>query len=204
MKLDGMLDTLPAFKLLEALDADIPDAGDWEPEALFAELEDEGVPTSQRLQDKLSAALVVRDRDDFFTSPLVFENVATAFGNLHVVSDILQEPSVRHMVWAIAEVTRIRAEGERKLDHPTEEVAKFAAVVLHRAGWVLAPKVLSFAQDHLDDMNHNSALAKAVRLRWSELENADLAGVELSEDPVGVQVSRLVDVTLYTRARLKD
>ncbi len=202
MKLSSLNDDVPAFRLLEALNADLPEAPDWEPEAIFDELEEGGVPTTERLQGKLMAALAVRDTDEFFLSPVVFENVCTTFGNLIALADILQEPAPRHMCWAMEEVKRIRKSGDRSLEAPGDDVVNFVAVVLNRAGFVTAPEQLAFAQEYLDTLSHNSQLGTAVKAKWSTISTHRLATTEVEEDPVGVQVSRLLECALYVKMRL--
>lgn len=202
MRLKGLSDKRPGYVLLAALLEDFPDAEDWEPEALFSELEDSGVPTSQLLQDKLSAALVARDTDACYTDPLTFENTCTAFGNLPVIIDVLQEPRPRHMAWGVVEMSRIRKGTDRTLSTPTDDVAKYVATVLHRAGMVLAPEQLSFSQEYLEDLNHNSKLARPVRERLSAVVGKPLADVELDDtSPVDIQVGYLLEIAEYIRLR---
>jgi len=201
MELARKQDTAPAYELLAALSADIPGYVDWEPEALFEELDDGGVSTTALLQDKLMAAIAVKHTDEFYLSPQVFENTCTAFGNAVVLVDVVQEPEVRHMAWAMYEVNKLREDTDKSLKEPTEEIAKFVAVVLHRAGLVVAPDLLKFAQEHLDDLNHNAALATAVRKQWSKVQMSKLSSASVEEDPVGVQISRLLEVALYIKAR---
>ena len=79
----------------------------------------------------------------------------------------------------------------------------YAGAVLARAGFVLAPSQLSFAQTALDRYTHEGKLRDDVAERWSRVGKDHLEQLTLSEAREDVQVARLAAVELHVRDRRK-
>lgn len=181
-------------ELHEALVAALPDLVDWEPEAMFAEL---GIEDGPR-QDYIQAVITVATTDEFWLNPFVYEKCCLALCGQPINSEILQEPKVRHLAKGVKFAREIRERTERTLEYPDDDVETYTAVVLHRAGFMLAPEELAFAQEDLEDLNANSRMVNKVREAWKKGIPSVNTTLDL-EDPIDVQVAKLTEVALYVQ-----
>jgi len=176
----------------------------WEPESIWKELEDKGVELPLENRDKLQACLTCIKGDSFFWDALGFEKIISAFNSIPISSDTIQEMTPAQIAWGVLEATVISnfAGNDHDFDY---EPAKYTAVSLHRAGFVLAPSLLVFAQYDLDGLNRDNdkELKQEVIKKWGQLDKSALEKVELGEDPTDIQVARLVAVDLYLSTRLQ-
>jgi len=172
----------------------------WEPESLWLELEDHGIDMPRINRDKFLAASSLVQSPAFYWDGNVFEKTTMAFNNILSDPEILQEASPAELSWAVFEAKKLR---ELDMDFDYEPMG-YAAVCMHRAGLQVAPEELAFAQAELERMNlTGKEMIEEIRSKWGALDKADLAVVDLSEDPIDVQVAQLVVVELYMQDRRK-
>jgi hypothetical protein len=129
-----------------------------------------------------------------------FENTVLAFNSQAVHTDILQEATPAEMSWGVYEAELLFHQSQ--IDETPEfdyEPMVYAATVLNRAGFVLAPDLLGFAQEELDKFNKrgDGVSKKDVQTQWKSIKD-DVTKHKFSEDsPMDVQLSRLASVQLY-------
>ena len=179
----------------------------WEPESIWLTLERDGIDLSVVTRDKLLAAVTLTMVPAFWFEVNAFENTVLAFNN--VVSDpsVLQEATPAQMAWAVYEAELLYNESG-DFGETTEfdrEPTLYAATVLNRAGFMVAPDTLTFAQPALNKLNCNGTSLKVpeVQKAWARLKKTDFAKREFTDSPMDVQLGRLSAVTLYTIDRLK-
>lgn len=178
----------------------------WEPESIWLELLDLDIDLPPINRDKLLATMTLLDTGSFYWDAAVFENTTMAFDHQWSSPEILQEASPAQMTWAVFEANVIRdREGEEPgvFDY---EPAQYAAVSLYRAGFVVAPELLEFAQSALDKLNARSdtahVLRDAVKARWKALDKDTLQDLSLQETPEDIQIEHLANTHLYVAARV--
>ena len=173
----------------------------WEPESIWLELEDKGVDVPQLNRDKLLAVNSLLIAPAFYWDANIFEKTALAFNNEPVIPELLQEASPGQLSWAVyeAELLMYREGLDPHFDY---EPTNYAAVVLHRDGFILAPELLVFAQEELDKLTRgHKDLQDKVKQRWEKVDKAKLDTLELEEEPVDVQLGLLSSVWLYVHER---
>ena len=131
----------------------------------------------------------------------MFEKTALAFDGLVPNPDILEEASPARLAWAVVEAAWIIRDAKDAMWEIGSEPRAYAGVILHRAGFVLAPEQLNFAQNALDRVRHHDHLTDEVKERWSRVSKDHLEALSLQETPVDVQVARLAAVELHVRER---
>lgn len=193
--------TASAVALCRAADMALGDHLDWEPESTWVDLDRQGVIVPVEARDRLMAAIALRLVPAFYWDAIVTANTAVAFDGRPAHVEILEEASPAALAWAMVEAAWIRRRHDLEALRPEHEPIAYVAVVLDRAGLVLAPDQLSFAQDALDARRPRSGLLDDVRQRWSGVDRARLADLALQETPVDVQIARLAAVELHVRAR---
>lgn len=173
----------------------------WEPETTWVELSRQGVEVPVEARDRLMAALALRLVPAFYWDAIAFSATAVAFDGRPAHVEILEEASPAALAWAMIEAAWIRRRhGDQDL-RPEHEAIAYAAVILDRAGYVLAPAELSFAQEALDARRPRSSLLDDVRARWSGVDKAHVERLSLEENPIDVQIARLAAVEAHVRAR---
>lgn len=173
----------------------------WEPESIWLGLRDHGIEIPQTNKDKVMAINVLLTYPAFYWEVNAFEDTALAFNNEAVIPDALQEASPAQLSWAIYEVEiLIQSTGQDpEFDY---EPAKYAAVSLHREGFLVAPELLTFAQRELDRLTRgHQELIPEIKSRWEALDKEKLDTVEFQENPIDVQLAQLAAVYLYVRER---
>lgn len=173
----------------------------WEPESIWLELDDKGVDIPEMNRTKLLAVNSLIAEPAFYWDANIFENTALAFNNKPVLPEILQEASPGELSWAVyeAELLMYREGLNPAFDY---EPKKYAAVILHRGGFVLAPELLVFCQEELDKLTRgHKDIRDEVKRRWEEIDKAKLDILELEEKPVDVQLGLLSSVWLYVHER---
>jgi len=191
-----------AVALMAAAHARLGDFLAWEPESIWLELQHQDIDVPDPNRAKLMAGMALRLMPTFYWDGVVFEKTAIAFDHQAPNPDILEEASPAKLAWAVVEAAWIiRAAKETSWEFNTEPRA-YAAVILARAGFVLAPEQLSFAQTALDrERFHRSDLLDQVKERWARVDKNDLEHLVLHETQVDVQIARLAAVELHVRAR---
>lgn len=193
--------TTSAVALCRAAEIVLGDHVTWEPESIWVELEHQDVVVPAETRDRLMAAMALRLVPAFYWDAVVLANTAVAFDGRVVHVEILEEAPPATLAWAVLEAGWIRHRHGLEALQPEHEPIAYVAVILDRAGFVLAPEQLAFAQDALDDRRSKSGLLEDVRQRWSGIDKSKLADLALQETPVDVQIARLAAVELHVRTR---
>jgi hypothetical protein len=181
----------------------------WEPESIWLSLERMNVEVSVLNRDKLMASLTLTMIPAFWFEINAFENTIMAFNNVISNPSILQEATPAQIAWAVYEAELLYSDagefGETTVFD--REPTLYTAAVLNRAGFLVAPDMLGFAQEPLDKLNCDGAKAtgEEVKKAWARLKKTDFTKREFSEDsPIDLQLGRLAAVTLYVQERLKQ
>jgi len=191
----------PAIALVRATTAAVGEFLAWEPESIWLELHRQGLDLPEENRAKLMAAQTLRLVPAFYWDAVVFEKTALAFDGVMPAPEILEEASPARLAWAVVEAGWIIHDFREARWEFQYEPRAYAAVVLNRAGFVLAPEPLSFAQTHLDRARHHDHLLEEVRTRWARVSKDHLTQLTLGESPEDVQIARLAAVELYVRER---
>ena len=191
----------PAVVVLKAAHAVLGDFLAWEPESIWLEMERQNLDLPIENRAKLGAAIALRLMPSFYWDAIVFEKTALAFDDAPPNPDILEEASPARLAWAVVEADMIIRTGHETAWEFGHEPRAYAGVVLARAGFVLAPEQLSFAQTALDRERHHTHLFDEVKARWAGVDKSHLEMLHLEETPVDVQIARLAAVELHVRAR---
>ena len=176
----------------------------WEPEALWLTLEQYSVDMPVENRAKLLAAHTLIDMPSFFWDAGVCEKTALSFAGKEPNPDILEEATVAELAWAVVEAHQLmdyNGEPSQEFGH---ECCAYAAVVLHREGFVLAPTQLVFAQDILDKTNPArgaESLKTELKKQWEALDKTHLEEMVFTESPPDVQLAKLAAILLHIRER---
>jgi hypothetical protein len=177
----------------------------WEPESIWLELKDHGVDMDQTNRDKLMAASTLIQTGGFYWDAAAFENTTMAFNDLPIAPDAIQEASPAQLAWAVFEAELLL---HREYQEPGEfdyEPARYAAVSMNRAGHIVAPESLAFAQEELDKLNQgNLDLKDKIKQRWENLDKSNLTELELAETPLDTQIGYLAACHLYVEGRARQ
>jgi hypothetical protein len=172
----------------------------WEPESLWLELKHLGVDPPVESRARLMAAVALHLVPSFYWDFNITTKTAIALDGYEVLPDILEEPTPAQLAWAFEEAAWIRKLLDDEMLVPEDEVRAGTAVILDRAGFVIAPEQLSFADEPLARRLGSTELVSDVRQQWPEIRRK-LPDVEIKETPAGVQLARLAAVELHTRER---
>jgi hypothetical protein len=190
-----------AIALCRAAETVLGDHLAWEPESVWIELSRQGIDVPIEARDRLMAAMTLRLVPAFYWDAIILANTATAFDGRPAHVEILEEASPGALAWAMVEAEWIRRIYGLQELVPEHEPIAYVAVVLDRAGLVLAPSQLSFAQDALDTRLPQSGLLKDVRHRWAGIDKAGFDRLALEETAVDVQIARLASIEAHVRSR---
>lgn len=190
-----------AVALMAAAKTQLGDFLAWEPESIWLELEHQGVDLPVENRAKIMAGVALRLMPTFYWDGIVFEKTALAFDGVAPNPDILEEASPARLAWAVVEAAWIIRAAKDATWEWGHEPRAYAGVVLARAGFVLAPEQLSFAQNALDRERPSTHLFDEVKQRWAGVDKTGLEKLTLHETPVDVQIARLAAVELHVRDR---
>jgi hypothetical protein len=169
----------------------------WEPESIWLELSDKGVDLSLENRDKLLATITIMHGDAFHWDALVFENTVEAFNNIPSAPDAIQEASPGEIAWGAFEA-ELLAQYAGYVGEYDYEPSRYTALSMHRDGLVVAPELLTFAQNELDAFNADSSELKASTIsRWDKTDKTKLEDLDLEETPEDIQVARLAAIHVY-------
>lgn len=205
--------TPPVSVILTALNALFDDEFyGWEPESIMWELMDRGVQITQELFDRLNCAMCLAMQPAFLNDWHVFENCVLAMNGVSVHAFHIQKPDVAHICAAISEASMIFDKENKKLEgenaegffHP--DIEMYVARVLQHDHYMLAPELVSFAQDELDKLNKNTHINDRLRAAWTvyQKELADGNPRVLEENIIDVQLHKLAGCHLYVQEHLKE
>ena len=173
----------------------------WEPESIWLELETRGIDVSQLNRDKIMSCSTMLQIPAFYWDANMFENVSLAFNDTRVIPESLQEASPAQLSWAVYEVEMLMQSVRLDPDFDYEP-KEYAAVCMHREGLVLAPEILTFAQEELDKLTRgNQDIKGDVEDRWKEIDKTKLDELELEENPKDVQLGKLAAIHMYIAGR---
>jgi hypothetical protein len=172
----------------------------WEPETTWKEMEHHRVDLPVMNRARLMAAVGLHLVPSFYWDFIVTSKTALAFHGYEVLPDILEEPTPVQLAWTFEEAAWIRRLLDDEALVPEDEPRAGVAVILDRAGFVTAPKELSFAEDYLVRRLASTNLAFEVRQEWPRISR-QLPDVEIKETPAGVQLARLAAVEMHVRER---
>lgn len=185
----------------------------YKPEVLWYELDrdfDLDVPNLNR--SKLLAAYALLETHRFFWDAGVFEKTTVAFNDIEPSIDLIQEPDPEHLCWAVAEAQFLLSANDQVPEKFNTEPQSFAATVLFREGFVLAPEPLEFSQEALDGMlgaHHAGPSKEEVQELWAKVGEkgwktvAEKLGA-VPETQLEVQLKKLIDCRSYLRERTEQ
>lgn len=179
----------------------------WEPETIYLDIHHKtGLDPDALTRDKLQACITLITTPYFFTDAAVFENITTAFNHYVSGPEILHEASPAQMAWAVTEAEFLLSLHDIPMAQFDFEPTGYAAVVLFREGYVVAPRQLQFAQSQLDKRLSPEAkqLQKEVLEAWEKLSRTSLASQSFDETPLGVALARLAVVEQYVQERTRQ
>ena len=182
----------------------------WEPESLWLTLSRRKIDVPALNRDKILAAHTITMIPAFWWEVNCFQNTVMAFNNVLSNPGALQEATPGQFAWGVFEAEMIYTYAD--FDETPEfdrEPALYAGACLHRAGYILAPNLLRFAQDALDGFNKSKTTLSIseVRRAWERIDGKNLKQDWKADDPLDVQLSRLASVSLYVEEmaqRYKD
>lgn len=200
-----------ALGVLAAAKELIGDCWHWEPESIWLALEQLGLDIPVENRARLQAAITLYLVPSFYWDGIVFEKTAMSFAGHQPNSAALEEPDITELAWAVEEAAQIvKWHGDAAWNFSHEPIA-YAAVVLHRDGYVLCPASLSFAQNQLNGLNckdvpeDEACPAEPIRNEtekaWAAVDKESMLTHAFPETRVGVQCARLATVYLYCKER---
>lgn len=189
--------------LMRAARARLGDFLAWEPESVWIELQHQGIEVPTGNRSKLMASVALLLVPSFYWDAVVFEKTALAFDGISGNPEALEEASPAQLAAAVVEAGAVIRDAKNTTWEFESEPRAYAGVVLHRAGFVLAPATLDFAQRALDRENAAGPLLEEVRTRWARVSADHLEQLHLSETAVDVQIARLAAVALHVQTRIE-
>lgn len=171
---------------------------DWEPETIQASLAKEaGAAPGDAVMNKIMAVKIAFRRPDvFFDRWQAFEKIAVSLNDQTPSMSETEELDPDEMANAVTIVRKIAGDGDF-----SPEVEAYVAARLYDSGMVVAPPQLSFADERLGALVKNDEMRKKVILAYAQAVKSD-GDIPDSEDPVDVQVARLVRTHVYVLDRL--
>lgn len=125
---------------------------DWDPATIRLELtEDLGVKPDEGVLDKINAAIAAVNDDNTFDDPIRFHTVMTTLYDLDAPVQDWDEPEVEEIAWGFSESLVLR--GEKAMPPISDDVARYAGVVLSGEGFAKPPAALSWAKLNTDRLN---------------------------------------------------
>lgn len=177
----------------------------WEPESIWLALQEHNIDISVVNRDKLLAITTLIQTPAFYWDAKIFSSTAMAFNGSISTPEGIDEVSPAQLSWAVleAELLMQSLNVDPEFDY---EPKKYAAVSCYQDGLHLAPELLVFCQPELDILNNNDvqSAASKVQRKWQTLpiDNVEqLTNLELREDPVDIQIAKLVAIRLYIHER---
>lgn len=174
----------------------------WEPESIWLELDDNGINDfPQENRDKVLATITLLMGDAFRWDALVFEKTMLAFNDIPIAPDAIQEASPGEIAWGAFEAEFLSQYAGHDGDYDYEPT-RYTGASMYRAGFILAPELLVFAQEELDKFNSNQQeLQQVVSDLWNATDKEELEDIDLSETPADVQIGRLASLYIYVGNR---
>lgn len=179
----------------------------WEPESLWLTFDRRKINIPPLNRDKILAAHTLTMVPAFWWEVNCFQNTVMAFNNVLSNPGALQEATPGQLAWGVFEAEMIYGYSDfEETPEFDREPMMYAGACLHRAGYILTPDLLGFAQDVLDHFNEGKTSLNKTEVRdaWKKLQRRDLKGRKWNEDsPLDTQLARLASVSLYIEEMAK-
>jgi len=180
----------------------------YEPDVFRIELTRRGIDPTDNLMSKILAAQTITKFWYWLSDHDVLFAFALACDGIPAASDMIHQPTVEQLAWAMREIAALHGEkpdDEQGFDPDTIDPA--IATILHHDGWVLAPKELEFCQGVLSQFTKTDwEFTEKVRNAWSDLSKEPATVLrqkidKLNESALTVQLRHLADCRLSVEER---
>jgi hypothetical protein len=173
---------------------------DWEPETIRASLAKEaGADPSDGVMNKVMAVKIAMARPEvFFDRWQAFEKMAVSLNDRDPAMTVTEDLDPEEIANAVTIVRKISGDGDF-----SPEVEAYVAARLHNSGFVVAPPQLSFADARLGELVRDDGFRGKVIVAYAQAVKSD-GDVAESEDPVDIQVARLLRSHVYVLDRLSQ
>ena len=192
MEKDGSLNVLGVYKYMN--DNHARGWWDWEPETIWATLEDSHLSdgTPDEIKNMVMALQTVLNTFAPFEHWHIFEKVSQAFNQNHVDFSTLQPAGPQEAAMTMAVLAKIRPGTEYD-----PEVLIYVATCANVAGMVFLPEELfPGVQKYLDDMTFEHQIRDVTKKVWE----GDKAAVR--DHAIDIQIGRLQEVRDYVSAEV--
>lgn len=176
----------------------------YEPETIRRLMDEHKIEVPEENFDKRQAFLTLTTTTSFFWNALVAEKIILAFNNIDVIPDAVQEPHPYYLSWgfvhAFSIISRYMQDvpvGAEPLELLDYEPVHYAAALLHKHGYVVAPDSIRWLQPRLQEISKDEGLYIDVLWRWQRIDRSKLEAESFAEDEAGVQLSHLAANWLY-------
>ena len=171
----------------------------WEPETIRETIVKEaGITPSDDVMSKVMAVKIVLARPDiFYDNWEAMEKIAVALNDRSPIMGAVEEVPVEWLSNAVTIVEKLAGEGDFG-----PETTKYVAARLYDQGYAIAPPLLRFADEELGGMVNNDDLRRKVILAYAK--SLDAKGLDEGEDPISIQVGRLLRNNAYVLDRLSE
>ena len=172
---------------------------DWEIETINQTAEMDNAEIHRVNEDKIMAIKILKNTDEFFDEPRVFEKVCTAFSGRQVDWGHVQEPRTHEICACIALINRYVKE-----EPFSDDVKAYVAAAALRDGYILLPSTIKFASGpfskELVSKIGDDAIEKQRKLNQAlEEEDPDIFD---SED--AVQYMRLIKCQYHAQEKVDE
>lgn len=194
-------DTHPIVLDIQLLDRYKTDWLQWGPETLWQEImRDFHAPSiSDHVRSKIQAVRTIHISDWCFTKWEIFCLVIQALNNNIPDFEIMRRPTLSQLFAGIDMMTMIRKDVEF-----SQEVQQWCGASFLDEAVVYAPQPLSFCQDEIIEIQQElkvPADPAPVKARYRQLMDMPLEEVSLEENPVDIQVAKLLIARDYMNLR---
>jgi hypothetical protein len=179
----------------------------WEPETFRIELERKFEVVPDALMTKVLGAQMVATTTRWAEQYEAFFGFAYACDGIAVAGDEPLHPTPEQLAWAQLEINVLSLPKTEDEGTDFDEVDPAIAVVLHDAGFIVAPKELSYCQVVLDTLNYCSdELRRQINDTWLKLDKLPLLTAvkiieKLEDGEISVSLKRLLDLKRYLHER---
>lgn len=168
----------------------------WEPESFWA-LKD----FSPLNRDKLLAAKTLATHPTLFTEPRGFAAIALTLSGFPLEPLEVAPVSPDAMAWAALEGELIYSLANPDSEEPEygPDVTEYVALALFHEGYVVAPEMLAFADERLEQYLSEDGRALRVKVieAWEKLSDNGLEEHAFPETAEGIQLARLAAPHVY-------
>ena len=194
-------DAHPVVLDIQLLDKYGTDWFEWEPETLWSEIMDDfrSPSISDHVRSKIQAVRTIHISDWVFKKWEVFCPVIQALNNNIPDFEIMRKPTISQLFAGVDMMTMVRNDEEF-----SQEVQQFCGAALLDDGVVAAPQPVSFCQDEILQIQQELGVEvdpAPVREKYRQVVTMPAERVVLEENPVDIQVAKLIIARDYMRFR---